>query len=111
MESDTYVTIICRENVIKNIPILPEAFLTFASKSSVGPSCVANGQEDHKTYKNLNEDTVIMTDYCYFESIAQCMGLCHERPYQTDADMFQISKRHEELETTKLKKTPPTGGA
>ncbi len=29
-----------------NIPILPEAFLTFASKSSVRPSYVANGQED-----------------------------------------------------------------
>ncbi len=33
-----------------NIPILPGAFLTFASKSSVGPSYAANGQEDHKTY-------------------------------------------------------------
>ena len=30
----------------KNIPILPEAFLTFASKSSVDPSHVANGQEE-----------------------------------------------------------------
>ncbi len=40
-----------RNNII-NIPILPEAFLTFASKSSVGPSYVANGQEDHKTYTN-----------------------------------------------------------
>ncbi len=38
-----------------NIPILPEAFLTFASKSSVGPSYVTIGQEDHKTY-NLNEN-------------------------------------------------------
>ncbi len=27
----------------QNIPILPEAFLTFASKSSIGPSCVAHG--------------------------------------------------------------------
>ena len=26
-----------------NIPILPEAFLTFASKSSIGPSCAAHG--------------------------------------------------------------------
>ncbi len=25
-----------------NIPILPEAFLTFASKSSIGPSCAAH---------------------------------------------------------------------
>ncbi len=33
-----------------NIPILPEAFLTFASKSSVGPSYAANRQEDHKKY-------------------------------------------------------------
>ncbi len=41
---------------VQNIPILPEAFLTFASKSSVGPSYVANGQEDHKTYTNLNDD-------------------------------------------------------
>ncbi len=39
-------------NAIVNIPILPEAFLTFASKSSVGPSYVANGQEDHITYTN-----------------------------------------------------------
>ncbi len=37
----------------KNIPILPEAFLTFASKSSNVPSYAANGQEDHKTYTNL----------------------------------------------------------
>ncbi len=37
---------------LSNIPILPEAFLTFASKSTVGPSYVANGQEDHKTYTN-----------------------------------------------------------
>ncbi len=29
-------------NLIANIPILPEAFLTFASKSSVGPSHTAN---------------------------------------------------------------------
>ncbi len=27
----------------KNIPILPESFLTFASKSSIGPSCAAHG--------------------------------------------------------------------
>ncbi len=54
---------------------MPEAFLTFASKSAVGPSYVANGQEDHKTYTNLNDDTAIMTNYCYFESIAQCLGL------------------------------------
>ncbi len=40
---------------MKNIPILPKAFLTFASKSSVGPSYVANGQEDHKTYKVTNQ--------------------------------------------------------
>ena len=55
------------ENTVsrENIPILPEAFLTFASKSSVGPSYVANGQEDHETYTNLNDDTVIMTNYCY----------------------------------------------
>ncbi len=33
-----------------NIPILPEAFLTFASKSSCGPSFVANGQKDHKCW-------------------------------------------------------------
>ncbi len=59
----------------QNIPILPQAFLTFASKSSEGPAYVANGQEDHKTYTNSNEDTLIMTNYCYFESVAQCMGL------------------------------------
>ncbi len=53
-----------------NIPILPEAFLTFASKSSVGPSYVANGQEDNKTYTNLNDDTIIMVNNCYFDSIA-----------------------------------------
>ncbi len=47
-----------RWNLLENIPILPEAFLTFASKSSVGPSYVANGQEDHKTYTNLNDDTI-----------------------------------------------------
>ncbi len=47
------------ETLYKNIPILPEAFLTFASKSSCGPSYVANGQKDHKTYTNLNDDTVI----------------------------------------------------
>ncbi len=33
-----------------NIPNLPEAFLTFASKGPVGPSYVTSGQEDHKTY-------------------------------------------------------------
>ncbi len=37
-------------NSKSNIPILPQSFLTFASKSSVGPSYVANGQEDHKRY-------------------------------------------------------------
>ena len=66
--------ILCKHYNI-NIPILPEAILTFASKSSVGPSYVANGQEDHKTYTNSNKDNVIMTNYCYFEIIAQCMGL------------------------------------
>ncbi len=54
--------------LLVNIPILPQAFLTFASKSSVGPSYVTYGQEDHKTYANLNEDSVIMTNYSYFES-------------------------------------------
>ena len=29
--------------------------MTFASKSSVGPSYVANGQEDHKTYTHSND--------------------------------------------------------
>ncbi len=28
-----------------------------------------------KSYTNLNDDTVLMTNYCYFESIAQYMGL------------------------------------
>ena len=60
---------------IWNIPILPEAFLTFASKSSVGPSYVTNGQEDHITYTNLNDDTVIMVNNCYFDSIAQYMSV------------------------------------
>ncbi len=41
-------TFFCQTH-LENIPILPEAFLTFASKSSVGPSYAANGQEDHKT--------------------------------------------------------------
>ncbi len=41
---------------VTNIPILPQAFLTFASKSSVGPSYVANGQEDHKTYNQKTAD-------------------------------------------------------
>ncbi len=58
-----------------NIPILPEAFLTFASKSSVGPSYVASGQEDHKTYTNLNDDTITMVNNCYFDSIAQYIGV------------------------------------
>ena len=49
--------------------------MTFASKSSVGPSYAANGQEDHKTYTNLNDDTIIMMNDCYFESIAQYMGV------------------------------------
>ena len=31
------------QNASSNIPILPEAFLTFGSKSSVGPSNAANG--------------------------------------------------------------------
>ena len=31
--------------------------MTFAKKSTVDPSYVANGQEDHKTYTNLNEYT------------------------------------------------------
>ena len=31
-------------NATLNIPILPEAFLTFASKSSIGPSYAAHGQ-------------------------------------------------------------------
>ena len=44
-----------RKSSFINIPILPEAFLTFASKSSVGPSYVANGHEDHKTFLGLNE--------------------------------------------------------
>ncbi len=58
-------------NFNKNIPILPEASLTFASKSSVGPSYAANGQEDHNNHmlnhiscwnlnnknKNRNENT------------------------------------------------------
>ncbi len=38
-----------KSKVYRNIPILPEAFLTFASKSSCGPSYDANGQKDHKT--------------------------------------------------------------
>ena len=49
--------------------------MTFASKSSVGPSYVANRQEDHKTYTNLNDYTVILLNDCYFDSIAQCMGV------------------------------------
>ncbi len=32
------------QSYCRNIPILPEAFLTFASKSLVGPSLTANGQ-------------------------------------------------------------------
>ena len=43
--------------------------MTFASKSSVGPSYAANGQEDHKTYTNLNHGTIIMMNDCYSESI------------------------------------------
>ena len=38
-------------NSKRNIPILPEAFLTFASKSSVGPSYVANGQKKRRKRK------------------------------------------------------------
>ncbi len=49
--------------------------MTFASKSSVGPSYVTNGQEDHKTYTNLNVDTIILLNDCYFDSIAYCMGV------------------------------------
>ncbi len=50
----------------KIIPILPEAFLTFARKSSVGPSYAGNGQEDHKIYTNLNDDTIIMMKYTVY---------------------------------------------
>ncbi len=34
--------VILAECYMKNIPILPEAFMTFASKSSIGPSCAAH---------------------------------------------------------------------
>ena len=45
------------QNPMENIPILPKAFLTFASKSSLGPSYVANGQQDHKSeFWILNEN-------------------------------------------------------
>ncbi len=51
-----YTQSLCGETIHKNIPILPEAFLTFASKSSAGPSYAANGQEDHKTYNRKNQN-------------------------------------------------------
>ena len=65
----------------RNIPILLEAFLTFASKSSVGPSYAGNGQEDHKIYTKLN-----------------------------DAD-FSGTERDREKEHVQTIKGPPPGGA
>ena len=65
----------CIMILYKNIPILPEAFLTFASKSSVGPSYAANGQEDYKTCTNLKDDNISMVYDCYFDSISQCPGV------------------------------------
>ncbi len=70
--------------------------MTFVSKSSVGPSYVANGQEDHKTYTNLNDDIVIMTNYCYFETMLTFMGLNEK-------------KEKEEKEHGETIKGPPSG--
>ena len=72
-----------------NIPILPEAFLTFASKSSVGPSYAANGQEDYKTCTKLKDDTIIMVNDCYFDSIAQCPDILHN--FQAHCPMFEVN--------------------
>ncbi len=58
--------------------------MTFASKSSVGPSYAANGQEDHKTYTNLNHDTIIMMNDCYSESIAQSQ-------WDVDVNVFDVN--------------------
>ncbi len=56
--------------------------MTFASKSSVGPSYAANGQEDYETCTNLKDDTIIMVYDCYFDSNAQCAGvLCNVQVY------------------------------
>ena len=116
----------------KNIPILPEAFLTFASKSSVGPSYAANGQEDHETCTNLKDGTIIMANDCYFASIAQCpcvlrnvqvycaMSKIKIDPYDLsfDRNLYKRNCFHKNLntkkkETTKpvqtLKRTPPYG--
>ncbi len=38
-------------------------------------SYAANGQEDHKTWTNLNDDTIITVNDCYFDSIVQCPGV------------------------------------
>ena len=68
---------------------LPEAFLTFASKSSVGPSYTANGQEDNETCTNLKDDTNMLN------LTLNCWILTRTRPRNS----------------YKLKKGPPTGGA
>ncbi len=64
--------------------------MTFACKSSVGPSYVGNGQEDHKTYTNLNDDTV---------------------SNQPSADFSGTERKKEEKEHGETIKGPPPGGA
>ena len=47
---------------IQNIPILPEAFLTFASKSSIGPSCAAHGPYTPCTPSAVNQKCLQRTE-------------------------------------------------
>ena len=46
-----------------NIPILPEAFLTFASKSSIGPSYAAHGPYTQCTLNDISEEIAQHTRY------------------------------------------------
>ncbi len=71
-----------------NTPILPGAFLTFASKSSVGPSYAANWQEDHKTYTNLRRilgksfwSSCVRPDFLSKHHIYQLQKFCNNCNY------------------------------
>ncbi len=60
------------QSVIRNIPILPKAFLTFASKSSIGPSyatygpytpCTLYREDIAKDTLDIAQDTSIIAQH------------------------------------------------
>ncbi len=66
--------------VNKNIPILPEAFMTFASKS-YWPLLLSQA---------TIYDTIIMVNDSYFDSIVQCPGVLHNVQVYCAMSMIKI---------------------